>query len=321
MPRVTEVFNKKLKDYLTRMRYKGVTERYVIEIEYALEKCRNILTDCKLLVSPSKITQHHLAIIREAIPYGKDGNQLNKKRHVKLFRSFLLWCGNKTDHLLWPEHLPNRPRITPEDFARVLMGCYEAKDVRGATVMLMLSLSARRVAVLRARPEDISSTQILLKDKGRGGGKPRTIPIGPEDYAQFVQYLNWRQNEIQRVLRNNSNAKIPDGLFIWTRTNKMGTVSKSTVDSIVEQCGRRVGVKLSSHMPRRMTSRELYYACIEAGLPLDTAMEITGHTDRKTFMEYVGAIDDDKRNLMDKVRENRNKLFTEVRGIAEIASQ
>lgn len=310
MPRPKEVFNKKLNEYLARMRSKGVTERYITEIDYAIKKCRDILIEHHQLVSPAKVTQYHLALIRESIPYGKDGNQLNKMRHIKLFRSFLLWCGNKTDYLQWPEHLPKRPRISPEDFAKVIAGCEQVSDIRGATVMLMLSLSARRVAVLRARPEDISPDEILLKDKGKGGGKPRIIPLDSEDYAQFVQYMNWRQEEIQRVLKNNPQAKIPDGLIIWAKKNSMGSVSKSTLDNIVEQCGRRVGVKLSSHMPRRMTSRELYYACIENGLPLDTAMEITGHTDRKTFMIYVGAIEDDKRQLMSKVRENRRRFFT-----------
>ena len=101
----------------------------------------------------------------------------------------------------------------------------------------------------------------------------------------------------------------------------MGTLGKTSMDKLIKKCGRRVGVKLTSHMPRRMTSRELYLACKQTGEPVDTAMEITGHADKKTFMIYVGAIEDDKRNIMSKVRENRNKLFSDIGGIAPTARQ
>jgi len=322
MPRTSEVFTRKLNEYLTRMRNKGLTERYINEVENTVKRCMEILEDHGRLVAPQSVTQNDLALIRECIPFGKNGTQLNKQRHLTLFQSFLKKCGNaNTEALQWPEHVPNRPSISPEDFAKVTMECYDNMDIRGATVLLLLSLSARRVAVLRSRPEDIGQDSIILRDKGRGGGKLRRIPLSPEDRDQLQQYLNWRQSQIQRVLSNNPKAKIPDRLIIWARQNAMGNVGKTAIDKLIKNCGRRAGVTLTSHMPRRMTSRELYYACKETGEPIDTAMEITGHKDKNIFMQYVGAIDDNKRLLMDKVREHRTLLFTQMRGKAELASK
>lgn len=320
MPRPQGVFYKKLKEYKARMRNKGLTERYITEVDRAIKRCVKILKEHNQLVHPRNLTEHHLAIIRESIPFGMNGTQNNKRRHIELLRSFLRWTGCELEPLQWPEHVPKRPALPSEDFSRVMQGCYEAKDIRGATVMLLLSLSARRIAVLRAKPEDIQTDRILLKDKGHGGGKERLIPLRPEDHEQLHQYLRWRQQEIQRVLLNNSKASIPEGLIIWTRKNAMGTVGKTSLDNIIKKCGRRVGIHLTSHMPRRMMSRDLYQACKEIGEPIETAMEITGHKDKDTFLIYVGAIEDNKRALMDKVMENRKRLMYQIRGKAEKAS-
>lgn len=314
MPRTTEVFTRKLNEYLTRMRNKGLTERYVHEMDMTIRRCMKILKEHDRLVPPAQITQEHLAIIRESIPFGKDGKQESKKRHVELFRMFLGECSNRQDPLLWPEHVPDRPRISMEDFQKIIEGCLDCGDIRGATVMQIMSLSARRVAVLRARPEDISPHSMKLRDKGRGGGKERNMPIEPEEYENFLQYLHWRQLEIQKVLKANPNAKIPDRLIIWTRKNAMGNINKTSLDTLVKKCGRRVGIHLTSHMLRRMAARELYDACKETGAPIDTAMEITGHKNREIFMDYVGAIDDQKRDLRHKVLEKRNRLFHQNRG-------
>lgn len=303
MPRRNdEVFRAKLKEYERDMRTRGLSYKYIQMEITGLQRCARILLSTGLTMNPNKMTQEHLAAIRDGI----SGRPRNKQFYTEMLRRFLRFLGNPLPNFRWPDYTPDRPRVRPEDWATAMEGCYQANDIRGATVLLLESLSIRRVGITRLKPEDIFQTHILVTGKGRMGGKYRKIPITPEIYLQLQEYIAWRQREIKRVLNNNPQTKIPEKLIIWARVKAMGSCSGKSIDTIVKDAGRRVGVKLTNHPIRRMACRELYEAVKATGKPMRTAMEITGHQNEQVFMTYVGSIEDDARELIQVLVEQRN---------------
>ena len=316
MPKLMQQYGNLIREYQQKMRNRNLNARYIHEAGAIIRQCAETLEAAGQLALPPKLKPEVLTIIRDSIPIGRNGNQRYRQFITNTFRTFANKTGGNLEPLNWPQQIPHRPRITEDTYASIREAAYRAGDITGAALLLYFGLTARRGAALKAVPEDIQPSQVLLRDKGRGGEKQRQVPIRPQEYAEFQQYMGWRQQEIMRVLANNPKAKIPDRLFIWAKKRTMGNMAKTGMDTLVHKCGRRAGVHLTSHMIRRMASRELYLACEATGEPIQTAMAITGHVQTDTFLIYVGALDQQKADLMAVVYQQREQQIIRKRVIS-----
>lgn len=298
MPTKERTFREAVQRYVqTRS---GVTPTYRRTLERILNQIGDRLAEAGLELNVAKMGDREVMAAFETA----QGGLSNRRYQADMLRTFLRRNRVVTEPLRTPTPSPERPRIAPEQFVQIHEAALRAGDLRGAAVLLLESLTIRRVGISRLRPEDISPTSVQVLDKGRYGGKPRRIPITPEVWEQLQQYLGWRQREIMRVLAERPEHPIPKRLIIWTHRVRMGDASRTLLDSWVKQCGARCGVNLSHHMMRRMACRELW----EATDRPEVAMEISGHSNLKTFLMYVGSMDSQKQALVATMLEKRQTL-------------
>jgi integrase len=301
MPRTTEAFSKALREYLKDMEIRGLSNYTLKGARVNLKRGAEILRKNNMTVNPATMTQEHLAVIRDH----SSGGIAYRRLLVEWMSRLMKFCGNHQKPFVWTETARNRPRITPEEWAECLEACYDSGDIRGATVLLLESLTIRRIGVIRMSPEDIEPTRVKVTGKGRMGGKQRFIPITAEMYALLQDYLGWRKREIKKALAINPQATIPDKLIIWRNGGNLGNMKDWGLDRMLRRVGRRVGVHLTHHMIRRMACRELYYLCRETGRAVEDAMAISGHSTHRVFMDYAEITEDDSRTLIVALQKRR----------------
>lgn len=320
MPRrKDETFRAYAKIYLKNLKDRGLSKRYINRVDKDLKECCRILLEGGHTTHPKKINQEHLNYIRENLECGNS----RKKYIIGILCAFVKFHGNYQKNFMWPSTIPKRPRVTREQWQVAMEGCYNAGDIIGATVLLLASLGIRRIGIWRMRPDDIKMTHISVLGKGMAGGKLRNVPISMEIYTQLQEYKSWRQQVIDRILQNNPNATVPDKLIISYRKKVMSSACVNTISEICLSAGRRVGIHLTTHMLRRMFCRELYEEAKRSGdfeTSLQSAIVVTGHEHVHTFMEYVGDIEADSRNLMDRVLASRKMTQSQELFLNEKAS-
>jgi integrase len=297
MPTKERTFMESVRQYADRKI--KTTPRYRREIVRTLTRAGERLARAGMELGVRRMGDREVLFVYETA----GGGLTNRRYEAEMLRSFLRASGNVTSPLSAPLSVPERPRVTPEAFDSIYEAALRAGDLRGACILLLESLSIRRIGVSRMRPEDLSPSSVTVLDKGRMGGKPRRIPITPEVWEQLQQYLEWRQGEIMRVLAANPTHPIPRRLIVWAKATTMGDARLSALDLYVKACGRRAGVNLSHHMLRRMACRELW----ENTDKPEVAMEISGHKDLEVFLSYVGSMESQKAALVAKVMESREK--------------
>jgi len=309
MPKPIRAYNTQATEYMHELRIRGSSKGYIKDVRNHLKNAAKILDAADVMVAPHRMTKEHLAIVRDETP----GSQIYKKMRTETLRRFLKHQGNYIQNFRWVRPEPNRKRIRFEDWALSIEKCWEIGDIRGATVLLLESLTIRGIGVTRMTPDDIMPTCVWTMDKGRLGGKKRKIPITPEIYIQLQQYLDWRRLEVTRILKANPRAEIPTGLIIWTRRAVMGSCTRATIEAIVKGAGRRVGVSLNSHPIRRMACQELFEAVKNSELTIQEAMAISGHENEKDFMIYVGSIEAGSRKLIQTVMDTRKERIRAIK--------
>jgi integrase len=308
MPKPIRIYKEQMSEYLRDLEVRGASKEYRQDVRMHLLNAADLLEQQGMMTRPERMTQEHMAIVRD----NTGGSIVWKKARTGALWRFMKFCGNYQRNFHWPQVEHHRQRVTWEDWDTALEGCWEAGDIRAATILILESLTIRGIGVLRMKPDDIDQDCVWALDKGRMGGKRRKIPITQQTYFQLRQYLDWRRQEIQRILQNNPSAAMPDSLIIWTRKNTMGNVrNRNTIEDIVKAAGRRVGVKLNSHAIRRMACRELYKQVkasknTENPFTLQEAMQISGHEKEQDFLIYVGSVEDGSRQLMEAMMQNRN---------------
>lgn len=298
MPTTIRRYREEVANYAGNRR--NTTERHKSELRRVLMHIGDRLEKGGMELHIPSMGNKEVEYVHDTAP----GGPQNIYYQTHIFRTFLKRHGIITEPIATPLPEPDRPRTTPEQYDMAYRKALEAGDIVGATVVLLESLTIRRIGVMRLIPKDIKPTHINVLDKGRNGGTPRTIPITPDVWEQLQQYLAWRKQKIQEVLERRPDCPIPTKLIIWVGVNAMGNCGRTKMDSIVLAVGARVGIHLTHHPMRRMGCRELRKVC---GDRTDIAMKISGHTDEKTFLTYSGVEEEEKASLMQKMMEERQK--------------
>lgn len=299
MPTIRQRYREAVREYIgAEMALNGAKWRR--RAERMLLTAGELLESEGLLEHQKSMTDAHVAAVYRLT----SGGTPMKVYATQAFRSMLAAYGVRTRPLRVKRPEPNRPRIGLEDFLTIHRAARAQGDVQGATVLLLGSLTLRAVGMLRLRPQDVNQSEIIVRDKGRMDGAVRRIPITPSIWAQLQDYLDWRQQTILVTIERRPGASIPDSLLIQTRP-RLAPMSYDTLLALCHRCGRRAGMRLSPHMLRRMACRELVQQC---GGRLDVAMRISGHKDVQMLMDYAGETADEKRDLIVRMMEERDRM-------------
>jgi integrase/recombinase XerD len=172
-----------------------------------------------------------------------------------------------------------------------------AEGLEKIVMHLELELGLRRVEVIRMKVSSIKLGRLDVLGKGRQGGKPRTLAYHPHTIAELNHYHLIRETEIAKARAKNPAVVVPDSLLIYERGGELHTYQRTAIDKLVQNVAKKLGVKFTNHTLRRTYGR----MCWLAGVPIETIMELLGHSDTKTTILYLGLNMDDKADAMLKL--------------------
>ncbi len=150
------------------------------------------------------------------------------------------------------------------------------KATRDAAIVELLYSSGLRVSeISNLNLEDIDLESEFLRVKAGKGKKDRVVPFGRPAREKLEMYIAERSKLLER-LKKDQNA-----LFL---NIKGGRLTPRSIQRIVKECGRRVGISgLHPHMLRHSFATHL----LDAGASLRAIQEMLGHSNLSTTERYI----------------------------------
>lgn len=220
------------------------------------------------------------------------------RREMSVLNSYAMFHRNtiiKDLNLEWPpDTRPNADWISPSQAVKALE---MAEGMERIVLHLELEMGLRRVEVLRLKVSDIKLGYMNVLGKGRQGGKPRSLAFHPHTLSALEHYRLIRETEISKARAKNPAVMVPDALLIYARDGRLHPYKRTAVDKRVQAVAARLGVKFTNHTLRRTYGRMLWLA----GVPIETIMDLLGHSDPRTTILYLGLNMDDKADAMVKL--------------------
>ncbi|MGA8302755.1 MAG: site-specific integrase [Thermoplasmata archaeon] len=153
---------------------------------------------------------------------------------------------------------PIRIRWLTEEATRGLVEVTRDDRLLRLVVLLGFGQGLRRIEWLRLQVGDVDLTgnRLLVRGKGRGGGKQSWMPMHPALPPALCDYLWWRNRRVQRFLRRSPLIPVPNELFIHRRGDRLVPYGEGGANRWMLILQRRLAakgihVKLSTHMLRR----------------------------------------------------------------------
>lgn len=235
---------------------------------YELDRVPRLLEalHAKAPTSVIDFREGHLRALRQGLPWEKATFAL----HFAALKQFLRWARNPVvaEKGLWrlPSGEVGRRRwLTREQLVRL----YRAARGPERTLIALEGFNGlRRVEVLRLRLRDVlpAEDSLMVRGKGRYGGKWRKIPLHPI---------------ARRAVSRPEPGSRPDDLLL--------PLSRSGADALLSRAARRAGldragVKVSHHDLRRTFGRLAH----DAGMDLVQLKNLYGHSSIDMTVHYIG---------------------------------
>ena len=166
-----------------------------------------------------------------------------------------------------------------------------------------LDLLMRRIEVVRLPPQNFHGNVVEIHDKGRYGGKWRTLNIHRDTRDIGGWMMMERRRLIERGRARNPSVEIPDQFIVWQREEQLsGFSEKGTgVDRILKGLKDRCEtlhdrpLDFSNHTFRLTGGRMMW----KAGVPLEAIKDTLGHESTDHTVTYLGLNIDDQVETMD----------------------
>lgn len=175
------------------------------------------------------------------------------------------------------------------DAARCLSWPSEFERSRAVAILAMMMYAGlRKGEVLRLQVQHVNiaeGTMVIVRGKGRHGGKDRTAYSPPELSLILREYL-----------RQRARLGVEPPEFFCVAAGR--GMSESTLLRIVKRVRRASGVPFSMHSLRHSFVTML----LKSGVPLHVASELAGHSDIATTAGYLRVFDDEKRKEATRLR-------------------
>jgi integrase/recombinase XerD len=276
-------------EYINSLREKRRAKVTVDGYGWLIGKWSDRLQEAGWEANPKKWTKATVLWLRDAgIP----------RREMSVLNNYATYHGNaiiKELDLEWPRDTRQRADwLTP---AQAMQALELAEGLERMVIHLELELGLRRVEVIRMKVSGIKLGRLDVLGKGRQGGKPRTLAYHPHTIAELNHYHIIREGEINKARAKNPAVAVPDALLIYERGGELRPYQRTAIDKLVQNVAKKLGVKFTNHTLRRTYGRMLWLA----GVPLETIMDLLGHSDTKTTILYLGLNMDDKADAMTKL--------------------
>jgi integrase len=319
MPDAWRLLGNELDRYAESMLNRGLSEKTVKDVVWALRDMYGALEKGKLGINRKTIGQSHIDHLQE-VRY-KDLEQSYVAHNLSLLRQHLKWAGNRQiDKIRWPVRGYGRPNADWLEDHEAMILKQESRGIERMIVHCELDLAMRRIEVLRLKTESFRSgraNSIVVHGKGRHGGKWRTIPWAKNTPGELEAYLRIRDEMIAKAQAKNPTVEIPKELLIYERNGRLFAYKKSALENFLDDLSVRTGIEFSNHTLRRTCGRMMW----RAKVPPETIAQIFGHSDTKTTMLYLGIDQQDMAYAMDLLARYQEAVKCPEKGILEDSQQ
>jgi len=205
----------------------------------------------------------------------KDNSMARKIATLRSFYKFLAEmeyiAKNPAEKIKTPKKEVKTPQVLTAQQVRQLLASIE--NIRDRTILMMfLYTGARLSEVLNLKWEDINFQGKTIKIYGKGR-KERVVPLHPKLEQQLLYY-----------------RRFFSGSLVFD-------LSRRRIQQIVEEAGRRIGVKTHPHMLRHTFATTL----LRKGVNLRTIQMLLGHSKLDTTQIYLTVTDLEKQEAMQKL--------------------
>ncbi len=151
-----------------------------------------------------------------------------------------------------------------------------------------LHLGMRRGGCKRLLMSYYLGRHMIVLEKGREGGKFRTIPVHPFTKDIMREVKDFRADTLEpHAFRNG--LKVPEKVIAWPNHHKITTPSDNTLNILLKNVSRKAGIEFSHHTLRRTCARNLYLEMVERGkVNLAAIQRFLGHESMEMTVKYLG---------------------------------
>jgi site-specific recombinase XerD len=167
--------------------------------------------------------------------------------------------------------LPRFERLPRHLSAEEISSLLEAEDVRmNAMLEVLYGTGLRASELVALKVEDIDLKDGVLFVRMGKGRKDRVVPFGPHLRKVLLRYL-----------QEGRPACAGEHLFV---TSKGGPIKTTTLNWLVTQRARRVGIRATPHSFRHSYATHL----LRNGAPLPAIQALLGHSSLTSTQIYLG---------------------------------
>lgn len=217
-----------------------------------------------------------------------------QKSYLKILKQMCDYVGNRCFSQINIVHdQDTRPYVdwlTLLDAERILD--YPMDEFESMVIWLGLCHGLRRIEITRMLVSDIDMERgtIMVRGKGRGSGKMRTIYIHPNFRPIYVKWMMHRAELCKGATWTS------DRMLIYRKGPNAREYTTTTIGQKTTRLSNRIGIKFTLHTLRRTFGRELYHS----GVNIVTISAILGHESITMTMKYIGVNLDDMATAMSK---------------------
>lgn len=281
--------------FMAHIGRKDLTKQTKYATAQSIVRCFDLLEEGGRTTDPLLITADDILWLKDEAM--RDMQLVTRRYYLAFLKKLLEFCGNNAFdevdiHWRLDERI-NVDWLNPEDAKRLLSYSMATVPQRMA-IILELTMGLRRIEVIRLTIDKIHSDHIVVIGKGRGGGKPRIVPVSEQFVKLLPSFLSYRQGIILEAIDRNQGEplNVPDNLYLYRHGKKVGSYSEhgSGFDmKFVVPVREKIKIDYSNHTLRRTFGRQLW----KNGVEIETIAKILGHENTKTTLEYIGANLDD----------------------------
>lgn len=272
-------------------------------VAQSIVRCFDLLEEGGRTTDPLLITAEDILWLKDNAM--RDMQLVTRRYYLAFLKQLLEYCGNNAFdevdiHWRLDERI-NVDWLDPMDAKKLLTYSMVTVPQRMA-IILELTMGLRRVEIIRLTLDMIRPDHIIVIGKGRGGGKPRMVPVSEQFMKILPAFLSYRKGIILEAV-DRSHGKpldVPNNLYLHRHGKKLSGYSEHGVGfdkKFVIPVREKIGIDYSNHTLRRTFGRQLW----KNGVEIETIAKILGHENTKTTLEYIGANLDDMKAAIRKL--------------------